>query len=104
MALAVGSSKVRCGSSSVWEEGVKRAVPQRERDSGDPFLATTDGSTKQQYRTAFCGLKHTRSSYKPAIYFMDSELPFDAFSEVLGEEDLNLAAGGGRARGPGRYI
>ena len=71
---------------------------ERERDSGDPFLATTDGSIKQQYRTAFCGLKHTRSSYKPAIYYMGSGLSFDAFAEVFGGEDLTLAAGGGRAR------
>ena len=45
-ALAVGSGKVGGGSSSVWEEGVKRAEPQRERDSGNPSLATADGSIK----------------------------------------------------------
>ena len=104
LALAAGSSKVRGGSSRVWEEGVKKAEPQRERDSGDSFLATTDGSIKQQYRPAFCALKHTRSSCKPAIYYMDSGLSFDAFSEVFGGEDLALATGGDRARGTGRCI
>ena len=81
LALEVGSGKVRGGSSSDWEEGVKMAGSQREQDGGDSFLATAD-SIKQQYRTAFCALKHTRSSYKPAIY-MDSGLSFDASSEVF---------------------
>ena len=53
--------------------------------------------------TAFCALKHRRSSYKLAIY-MDSGLLFDASSEVYGGEDLALAAGGGRARRKERYI
>ena len=44
------------------------AEPQREQDGVDSFLATTDSNIKQEYRTALCGLKHTRSSYKPAIY------------------------------------
>ena len=70
--------------------GIIRAEPQRERYGGDSFLATTDRSIKQQYHTAFCVLKHTRSSYKPASY-MDSGLWFDASSEVLGGEDLALA-------------
>ena len=99
----------------------------------DRFLATTD-SIRQQHRTAFCALKHTRSSYKPAVYYVDSELSFDvssqvyggkdftrssykpaiyyvdsgmsfdASSKVYGGEDLALAAGGGRARRTGRYI
>ena len=56
---------------------------KRERDGGDSFLATTDGSIKQQYRTTFCALNHTRSSYKPAIY-MNSGFSFDVSSEVLG--------------------
>ena len=88
--LAVGSGKVCGGSSSVSGEGVKRAEPQRERDGEDSFLATTDGSIKQQYRTAFCALKHTRCSFKPVIY-MDSGLSFDAPSEVVGGEDSVLA-------------
>ena len=46
----------------------------------------------------------TRSSYKPAIYYMDSGLSFVVFSEVFGGEDLTLAAGGGRAGGTGGYI
>ena len=50
-------------------------------------------------------LKHTRSSYKLAIYYVDIGLSFDASSEVYGGEDLALlAAGGGRARRTGRYI
>ena len=95
LALAVGSGKVRGGSSSVWEEGIKRAGPQRERDGGDSFLATAD-SIKQQYRTAFCALKHICSSFKPAIYYVDSGLSFDASSEVYGGEDLALAVGNGK--------
>ena len=39
--MRFGSGKVRGGSSTVWEQGVKRAEPQRERDGGDSFLATT---------------------------------------------------------------
>ena len=65
--LAVGSGKLKGGSGSVLGERVKRAGPQRERDGGDCFLAKT-GSIRQQHRTAFCALKHTRSRYKPAIY------------------------------------
>ena len=64
--LAVGSGKLKGGSGSVLGKGVKRAGPQRERDGGDSFLATTD-SVRQQHRTAFCALKHTRSSYKTAF-------------------------------------
>ena len=83
LALAVTSGKLMGGRGSVFGEGVKRAGPQRERDGGDSFLATTDTSIKQQYRTAFCALKHTRSSYEPAIY-MDSGLSFGASSGVHG--------------------
>ena len=84
LALAVGDVKVRGGSSSVWGAGIKRAELRRERDGGDSFLDTVDSSIQQIYlhRTAFCALKHTRSSYKPAIY-MDSGLSFDASSEVF---------------------
>ena len=63
---------------------MKRAGPQREQDGGDSFPATTD-SIEQQYRTAFCALKHTRSSYKTVI-FMDDGLSFDASSEVYAGE------------------
>ena len=100
LALAVGSGKVtgRGGSSSVWEKGVKRAGPHRERDGGDSFLTTADG-IRQQYRTAFCALKHTHSSYKPAIYYVDSELSFDASSEVYGGEDSALAVTSGKLMG-----
>ena len=102
---AIGSGKDRGGSSSVFGGGVKRVGPQRERDGGDCFLATADSIIiKQQYRTAFCALKHTRSGYKLAIYYVDSGLLFDASSEVYGGEDLALAAGGGRAKRTGRYI
>ena len=101
-ALAVGSGKGRGGSRSVWKEGVKRAGPQRERYGGDSFLATAD-STKQKYRTAFCALKHARSSYKPAIY-ADSGLLFDASSEVYGGEDSALAVGSGKVRGGSRRV
>ena len=99
-ALAVGSGKVRDGSSSVFGGGVKRAGPQRERDGVD---STTD-SIRQQHRTAFCALKHTRSSYKPAIYYVDSGLSFDASSEVYRGKDLALAAGGVRGTRTGRYM
>ena len=64
-----------------WGEGVKRAGPQRERDGGDSLLATTD-SIRQQHRTAFGALKHTRSSYKLVTYYVDGGLSFDASSEV----------------------
>ena len=80
--LAVGGDKVKVGSSSVLGEGIKRAGPQRERDGGDSFLATNDSIIRQQHRTAFCALKHTRSSYKQAIYYVDSGLSFDASWEV----------------------
>ena len=39
--LAVGSGELDRGSGSVLGERMKRARPQRERDSGDSFLATT---------------------------------------------------------------
>ena len=98
-ALAVGSGKLMGGRGGVLGEGVKRAGSQRERDGGDSFLATTDTSSiKQQYRTVSCALKHTRSSYKPAI-FMDSGWSFDAFSEVYGGEDLDRAVGSGKLKG-----
>ena len=87
LALAVGSGKVRGGRGSFLGDG-KRAGSQSERGGGDSFLATAD-SIKQQYRTAFCAMKHTRSSYKPAIY-MDRGLSFDASSEVYGGKDLVL--------------
>ena len=82
LALAVGSGKLKGGRGGGFGEGVKRAEPHREQDGGEYFPATTD-RIKQQYRTAFCALKHTRSSYKPAIY-MDIGLPFDASSKVYG--------------------
>ena len=100
---ADGSGKLKGGSGSVLGEGMKRARPQRGRDGGKSFLATTD-SIWQRHRTAFCALKHTRSSYKLASYYVDSELSFDASWEVYGGEDLALAAGGGRARWTWRYI
>ena len=77
--------------------GVLMAEPQREREGGDSFLATAD-SIEQQYRTAFCALKYTRSSYKLAIY-MDSGLSFDASLKVYGGEDLALAVGSGKLKG-----
>ena len=83
---------------------MKRAGAQRERDGGDSFLDTTDSSIEQEYRKAFCALKHTRSSYKQAICHVDSGLSFDSSSEVCGGEDLALAAGASRARGTWRYI
>ena len=98
LTLAVGSGKLMGGRGSVLGKGVKRAGSQKERDGGDSFLATTDTSIKQQYRTAFCALKHTRISYKPAI-FMDSGLSFDASSEVYGGEDLDRAVGSSKLKG-----
>ena len=75
------------------------AEPPREQVGGDSFLATTDSSIKQQYRTAFCALKQTRSSYIPAIYYVYSGLSSDASSEVCGGEHLALAFGSGKVRG-----
>ena len=40
--LAVENGKLKDGRGSVLGEGMKRAGPQRERDGGDYFLATTD--------------------------------------------------------------
>ena len=103
--LAVGSGKLKGGRlGSVFGEGFKRAGSHRERDGGNSVPATTDSIISQQHRTAFCALKHTRSSYKLASYYVDSELSFDASWEVYGGEDLALAAGGGRARWTWRYI
>ena len=64
-------------------EGVTRAGLQNEQNGRGSLVATTDSKSRQQYRTTVCALKHTRSSYKPAIY-LDSGLPFDASSEVHG--------------------
>ena len=69
-----------------------------EQDGVGSFLATTDSNIKQEYRTALCGLKHTRSSYKIVIY-MDRGLSFDASSGVYGGEDSALAVGSGQVRG-----
>ena len=89
------------GRGSVWGERVKRAGSQRERDGGDSSPATTDTSIKQQYRSAFCALKHTRSSCKPALYYVASGSSFDASSEVYRGEDSALVAGNGKVRGRG---
>ena len=43
-------------------------------------------------------IKHTRGSYKPAI-FMDNGLSFDASSEVYGGVDLDRAVGSGKLKG-----
>ena len=80
------------------EGGVKVAEPQRKQDGVDSFLATTHSNIKQEYRTALCGLKHMRSSYKPAIY-MDRGLSFDASSGVYEGEDSALEVGSGKVRG-----
>ena len=64
---------VRDGNSRVWGEGVTRTKPLIERDGGKPPPATTDSSTRQQYRAYFCTLKHTISSKKPVMY-LDSGL------------------------------
>ena len=78
--LEVASLRVR--AVVLLGEGMKRAGPQRERDGGDSFLATAD-SIRQQHRTAFCALKHTRSSYKSShLLCGHSGLSFDASSEV----------------------
>ena len=74
-----------------------RARPRREQGGGDSFLATTD-SIRQQHRTAFCALKHTHSSYKLAIYYVDSGLSFDACSKVHGGRTWPLRLEGA---GPG---
>ena len=99
MALAVGGGMVRGGNNRVWGEGVTRAELQKRRDGGDSLLATVDSSIRQQYRTTFCALKQTRSSYKPTFH-LDSGLPFDVSSEAHGEGKLGsgLVAGGGRVR------
>ena len=96
--LRLEVARLGVGAVVFGRKGMKRAGSQRERDCGDSFRATTDSNTKQQYRTAFCALKHTRSSYKPAI-FIDSGLSFDASSEVHGGKDLNHAVGSGKLKG-----
>ena len=98
LALAVGSGKDRGGGRSALGEEVKRAGSQREQGGRNSSLATPDSSIKQQSRTVFRALNHTRSSYKPAIY-MDSGWSFDASSEVFGGEDLDLAVEKGKVRG-----
>ena len=72
---------VRGGNSGVWGDGVTRTGLQEERDGENSLLATTDRSTRQQYRATFCTFKNTRSSYKPAIY-LDSGLSLDTSSDV----------------------
>ena len=74
------------------------AEPQKEQNGVYSFLATTDSNVKQGYRTALCGLKHTRSSNKPAVY-MDRVLSFDASSGMYGGEDSALEVGSGKVRG-----
>ena len=81
---------VRGGNSRVWREGVTRAERQAERDRENSLLATTDSSTRQQYRTAFCTLKQTRRSYKLAIC-LDSGFPFDASSKAQGGGGVEVA-------------
>ena len=56
-ALAVGGGEVRLGSSRGSGDGIYRAEPQIERDSGDSFFDTTDTRIRRQYRTAFCALE-----------------------------------------------
>ena len=100
LALAVGGVKVSvCGGGTgrVLGEGVKRAGAQKEQDGGDYFPATIDSSIKQLHRTAFCSLKHTRNSYKPAIY-KDSGLSFDIFRKCMGGRTWPLRLEGA---GPG---
>ena len=55
----------------------------------------TDSSIGRLHRTAFCALKHTRSSHYPPIY-SDSGLSFDASFKVHRGEDLALEVEGGR--------
>ena len=82
------------GKGSVLGEGVRRAGSQREQNGGDAFPDTTDTSIRQQYRTAFCALKHTRSSYEPAIN-MDSGLSIDTFfCEALSPTRVNMLSVG----------
>ena len=77
-------------------EGPKRATePQWSRKS---FLATTDSRIRKQYHAAFRPLNCTRRSEKPAFY-LDSELPSGASSEVPWQEGSTLAVGGGKVRG-----
>ena len=80
-------------------------MKSNDRTINQLIVATTDTSIKQQSRTAFlfCALKHTRSSYKPAIYYVDSGLSFDASSEVYEGEGSDLAVGSGKV-GSGKLI
>ena len=60
--FAVGSGNVS-GGNNVFGGGGEREVKTTERARRwDSFLDTVDSSIEQQYRTAFCGLEHTRSS------------------------------------------
>ena len=70
---------------------------QRELDSKDPVIDTTDGGVDQHPPTTFCALKNTRSRYTRAIS-MNIGLLVDASPSVLGKEDWALAVAGGRVR------
>ena len=103
VALYVQKKSISTGSSSsgMWEERLEEVEEiQRGRDGRDSLLPTTNSSVDQQHRTAFCVLKHVRSSYKPAIS-KDSRVLVDASSGVLGKEDWALAVEGGRVQGTG---
>ena len=76
--------------------GASRAITQ--------FASSTAVLDNNEHRTAFCALKHTRNSYKPAIC-MDGGLSFDASSEeVYAGEDSALAVGSGKDRGGSRRV
>lgn len=83
----------------VWGgRGDERAELQTEGHDGDSLLSSTDVSIRQQYRTTFCALKHTCSSYNQVVY-LGSGSWLDSSSGVHEGEGMALAVGGGKARG-----
>ena len=88
-ALAVGGGRVRGtrskSSNSMWGEGWEEVEKlQRERDGRDSLIGTNDRSVDQQHRTTSCGLKHARSSNKPAISMDSGFLVCASSGEDLG--------------------
>lgn len=86
----------------------EKAGLQREQDDREAFPGATNSSIYSldaQHRTAFCALKHARSSCKTAL-FMDSELLVDTSSQVSGRRTgpLRKVVAGSRARGVAEVV
>ena len=98
LALAVGGGKVEIESSGILREGLYRAESQRKRAGGDVFPDTTDSSSRQQCRTAFCEIRYMPNLKKTA-FFLDSGLSPDVRPKASGKERLALAQGGSGGQG-----